>query len=123
MAADPKPEAEEEDEIDHILAEQYHSAKKRLRSVKRLRRIFSYKDDFDLVEHRIEKSLAFFESMIIDKKLLQKQNKKKTKKQKTEDILGKNQFRTLLKTAIAYSNLSYKLMTSYWDNYMSFWKK
>lgn len=109
-----------EDELDQILADQYHACQRRLKNIKRLRRLLHDKESLDLVEERTYGLMMFFETMIINKKLLKKH---KHKKEKPEDILGRNQIRTILKNAFVYSNLSYKMMMSYWNAYTSFWKQ
>ena len=106
------------DDLDTILADQYHCAKRQLKLVKRLRKVFNYQKDLDLVEHQVHLRMIFFENMICDKRLLKK--KHKIKKQ-TGDILSRKNIRTILKNVFTYSSLSYKMMTSYWEAYMSFW--
>ena len=60
------------DDLDHILLEQYHSTKRRLKTIKRLRAVFNYQEDLDMVEHQTHRELKFYESMIRDKSLLGK---------------------------------------------------
>lgn len=77
-----------------------------------------YEKDLDLVEYQVHNNMKFFETMVHDKRLLKK--KRKTKKS-TDDILAKRGLRNFMKTVIAYSTLSYKMCSSYWESYMSFW--
>lgn len=107
------------DELDLILLDQYHTTKRRLKTVKKLRKIVSYKEDLDRVEISIQQSLIFFETMIVDKSLL---NKKHKLKKQTDDILGKGYIKDSIKYVFAYSALSYRMINDFWKNYMSFWK-
>lgn len=106
------------EDLDEILAEQYHTTKQRLKLVKRLRKVFNYQSDLDLVENQIHLTMQFYESMICDKRLLKKKIRTKPR---TNDILAKNNFRNVMKSVFTVSTLSYKMMTSYWESYMSFW--
>lgn len=106
------------EDLDTILADQYHNAKRRLKLVKRLRQAFNYQEDLDLCERQIQLTITFYESMIFDKRLLEK---KIRIRKPTDDILAKNRVRNTIKNVFAYSTLSYRMMLSYWETYMSFW--
>lgn len=106
------------EDLDAILSDQYHSCKHRLKTVKRLRKVFNYAEDLDRCEKQILLAMSFYETMICDKRLLQKRIR--IRKQ-TDDILAKNRVRTTFKNMFAYSTLSYRMMLSYWESYMSFW--
>ena len=106
--------------MDHILAHQYQAARRRLKYVKTLRSLTADNKNLDVVEHQIHKEMKFFENMIHDKSLLHK--KLKIKKHRVEDVLAKNFFRQSMKNVFAYTNLTYRIVACYWDNYRLMWR-
>lgn len=107
------------EDLDAILAEQYHTTKRSLKTVARLRRVLINEQQLaDEVETRIHLRMQFFESMIKDKRLLKKKHKRK---KHTGDILSKLDTRAVMKNVFAMYALSYRMVTYYWQSYVSFW--
>ena len=108
-------------EIDVILVDQLHSAK---RSRKRLLRMVKIMPDEPLLNiglEMVDKRIVFFESMIQDKTLLLKKPKKK--KEKSLDILAKNPVYEWYKLAYIATTLSYKMVMQSTTNYMNIFKR
>lgn len=109
----------DEDDLDAILADQYHCAKRRLKVVARLRKVVNFHPhEAERLEKQIHLSMQFFENMIIDKRLLKKKHKRK---KQTDDILNKLDTRAVMKNAFTMYAVSYRMITHYWQSYMSFW--
>lgn len=108
-------------ELDEILLEQLHSARRRIRLIKRLKKLL--KNDKGLVEGEkiVEKKIQFFESMIKDKSLLKKKIKKK--KQKESDLLSRNPIYEWYRNAFLFTTVGYKIVLDSITGYMSFFKK
>lgn len=60
------------DELDDILLEQFHSARRRLKTVQRLKRLLKNEPSLLELEVKILNKIVFFETMIKDKRLLVK---------------------------------------------------
>lgn len=108
-------------ELDHILLEQLHYAKRAKKAVKNLKKIL--KNDPLVMEGEIliEKRIQFFESMIHDKSLLHKKHKRK--KRKDIDILAKNPIYDWYKTIFMATTFGYKMFMGSISNYMSYFTK
>lgn len=108
------------EDLDHILLEQLHSARRTGKVIKRLKKFL--KDPMlDKGEKANHLRQQYFESMIQDKTLLKKKPKKK--KEKSEDILDRNPLyyiyrNTVMATAFSYMYFSaavQKYFTSYFE--------
>lgn len=108
-------------EVDEILLQQLHEARKRKVRVRRFRKRFPNEPLLDEADQLIDGKIAFFESMISDKSLLHK--KHKHKKQKQPDILCRNPILDWYKFAFMATNLGYKMLMDSAVNYMSYFKK
>lgn len=106
-----------EEDLDEILASQYHGCLRRLKTIKRLRKIFPYKEDLDRAENQVYLTMQFYENMVNNKSLLNK----KVKIKKADDILSNKSVKTFVKGIFTLTNVSYSLMNYYWQSYMSFW--
>jgi hypothetical protein len=108
-------------ELDEILLEQLHSARRRIRLIKRLKKLL--KNDKGLIEGEklVEKKIRFFESMIEDKSLLKKKVKKK--KQKESDLLARNPVYEWYRNVFLFTTVGYKIVWDSLTGYMSFFKK
>ena len=108
-------------ELDEILLEQLHSARRRIRLIKRLKKLL--KNDRGLLEGEkiVEKKIQFFESMIKDKSLLKRKVKKK--KQKDSDLLSRNPVYQWYRNVFMFTTVGYKIVLDSLTGYMSFFKK
>ena len=107
------------DELDEILFEQYHSAKKTMKLIKRLKKIFPEDENLMEIEKRNKLRQNFFEDMVQNKIILVKKTKKK-KKEKTEDLLDRNPIYYVYRNTIMAAAFSYMFFTSsvkkYWEH-------
>lgn len=108
-------------ELDEILLEQYYSAKKRKKTIKRLIKLMPLEKQLKDGEILVEKHIKFIESMIEDKQLLNKKYKKK--KQKQNDLLAKNTFYDLYKNILYITYYNYKIFVNSAKNCVSYLKK
>lgn len=109
------------DELDYVLIEQLHAAKRGKKAVKRVKQLNPNDPLVSIGEILIDKRIKFFESMISDKKLLHKKHKRK--KQKDLDILAKNPVYDWYKTIFMATTFSYKMFMDSVSSYMSYFKK
>lgn len=111
----------EEKDLDHILLDQLHAAKKSKKTVQKLKSM--YKNDPELIngEKRIDKRIKFFEDMIQDKSILKKKLPKK--KQKENDFLYKNIWVEAYKYTAFVSFYGYNVLSEYVKNYYSYFKR
>lgn len=108
-------------ELDHILLDQLHAAKRSMKIVKRVKKLCA-NDPLVLVgEGLIENRIKFYESMIYDKSLLYKKHKRKN--QKDLDILGRNPVYEWYKTVFMASTFGYKMFMDSISEYMSYFKR
>jgi hypothetical protein len=112
------------DELDTILLDQYHRAKRSLKMCKRHRILL--KDDPELarLERQVLKTMQFLEEMINDKTIL---HKKPGKRKKTEkSVFCSNPWFEAYKTAFTVTAWSTRLAAEYTQGYLShvakFWR-
>jgi len=115
------PESQFDKDLDHILIDQLHSAKSRMKLYKRLRKVMRNEHLLYVGEEMTDKRIQFFESMIQDKTLLHKKHKRK--KRKDLDILAKNPIYDWYKTIFMATTFSYKMFTDSVTQYISYFKK
>lgn len=108
-------------ELDEILLDQWHNAKKNKKMIKRVRKLLKDDPVVDQGEERINGRIQFLESMISDKSLLHKKRKKK--KRKELDILAKNPVYEWYRQALYVTVFSYKMFMDSVSQYMSYFKK
>lgn len=109
------------DELDEILLEQLHAAKRSKKLVKRIRKLFKNDPAIDKGEVYIDGRIQFFENMIQDKSLLLKKVKKKKTKQ--SDLLSRNPVYEWYRNTMFITNLGYKMFTDSLSQYMSYFRK
>jgi hypothetical protein len=109
------------DELDEILLEQLHSAKRRKKLVKKLKRLMKKEHLLYVCDEMVDKRIAFLESMIHNKSLLLRKPKKRKTKQ--SDLLSRNPFYEWYRNAIMLTNVTYKMFSNSLSEYMSFFKK
>lgn len=109
------------DELDHILLDQLHAAKRSKKVVKRAKKLLPTDRLVIVGEILVEKRIQFFESMISDKTLLHKRHKRK--KQKDLDILSRNPVYEWYKTVFMATTFGYKMFADSVSSYMSYFKK
>ena len=110
------------DELDLILLEQLHQVRRSKRVVKRVRKLLKNDPAIDKGEEYIDGRIAFFESMIQNKCLLHKKQKKK-KRNKDPDILARNPVYEAYRQALYITVFGYKMITDSVSGYMSYFKK
>ena len=76
----------------------------------------------DKGEEYIDGRIAFFETMIQNKSLLDKKQKKK-KRNKDPDILARNPVYDMYRQALYVTVFSYKMLSDSVSQYMSYFKK
>lgn len=109
------------DELDYILLDQLHAAKRSKKVVKRIKQLNPNDPLVSIGETLIDNRIQFFESMISDKTLLQKKHRKK--KQKDLDILTRNPVYEWYKTVFMVSTFGYRMFMGSVSTYMSYFKK
>lgn len=109
-------------ELDEILLEQLHNARKSRKRIKRVRKLLKNDPVVDKGEEYIDNRIKFFENMIQDKTLLYKKAKKR-KKNKDPDILARNPVYELYRQTLYFTIFSYKMITDSVTGYMSYFKK
>ena len=110
------------DELDLILLEQLQQARRNKKTIKRVRKLLSNDPAIDKGEEYIDGRITFLESMIQDKSLLHKKQKKK-KRNKDPDILARNPIYEVYRQALYVTVFSYKMFTDSVSHYMSYFKK
>ena len=108
-------------ELDEILLDQYHSAKRRKKFYKRMKKLMPTERLLIVGEQMNDGYISFYESMIEDKELLIKKHKKK--KQKDSDILARNPVYEWYRQALYITVFSYKTFVDSAVHYMSWFKK
>lgn len=108
-------------DLDHILLDQLHSARRSLKIVKRVKKLNPNDPLVHCGEELIHKRIKFFESMVRDKTLLHKRHKRK--KHKELDILAKNPVYEWYKVAFMATTFSYKMFTDSVSQYMSYFRR
>lgn len=109
------------DELDHILLDQLHAAKRSKRVIRRAKKLLPTDSLVHVGEILVDKRIEFFEGMIADKTLLHKKHRKK--KTKDIDILAKNPVYDWYKAIFMVTTFSYRMITDSVFQYMSYFKK
>ena len=110
------------DELDLILLEQLQQARKNKKTIKRVRKLLSNDPAIDKGEEYIDGRIAFFETMIQNKSLLHKRQKKK-KRSKDPDILARGPMYEMYRHTLYFTVFGYKMLTDSLTHYMSYFKK
>ena len=110
------------DELDQILLEQLQQARKNKKTIKRVRKLLMNDPAVDKGEEYIDGRIAFLESMIENKSLLYKKQKKK-KKSKDPDILARGPMYEMYRHTLYITVFGYKMFTDSISRYMSYFKK
>lgn len=109
------------DELDGILLEQLHVAKRQRKVIRRLRRMFGHDSGLEKGEISNDKRIEFFESMINDKSLLHKRQRRK--KDKDQDILTRSPIYLAYRNVFFFTTFSYHLFLDSATRYASYIKK
>lgn len=110
-----------EEDLDHILLDQYHVSKYLQRKMKRARKLIG--DDPLLLQFQEcnDKRMLFFESMIEDKSILHKKKRKSINR--SDDLLAKHPLVEFYKYAWVSTFCSYNMAIKYVQNYLSMFTK
>lgn len=108
-------------ELDEILLDQYHTAKRRKKIYKRMKKLMPTERLLIVGNEMNDKYINFFESMISDNQLLI--NKHKKKKCKDSDILARNPVYEWYRQALYITVFSYKTFVDSAVQYMNWFKK
>ena len=107
-------------EVDEILLDQYHSAKRTMKVLKRFKKLFPENKELFKAEEANKLRQKFFEDMIENKDVLNKKVKKKDK-QKAEDVLDKNPVYYMYRNTIMAAAFGYMFFSSsvqkYWEQF------
>lgn len=110
------------DELDLILLEQLQQSRRNKKTLKRVRKLLRIDPAIDKGEEYVDGRIAFFETMIQNKSLLHKKQKKK-KRNKDPDILARNPVYEMYRQALYVTVFGYKMLTDSVSGYMSYFKK
>ena len=110
------------DELDLILLDQLQQARRNKKTIKRVRKLLSNDPAIDKGEEYIDGRIAFFETMIQNKSLLDKKQKKK-KRNKDPDILARNPVYEMYRQTLYFTVFGYKMLSYSVSGYMSYLKK
>jgi hypothetical protein len=110
------------DELDIILLEQLHQARKSKKTIKRVRKLLKNDPVMDKGEEYIDNRITFLESMIQNKSLLHKRHRKK-KRNRDPDILSRSPVYEMYRHTLYFTVFGYKMLTDSVKNYMSYFKK
>ena len=116
------PFGSQTDELDLILLEQLHQSRRNKKTIKRVRKLLKNDPAVDKGEEYIDGRIAFLESMIQNKSLLSKKQKKK-KRNKDPDILARNPAYEMYRQVLYVTVFGYKMLTDSVSQYMSYFKK
>jgi hypothetical protein len=108
-------------ELDEILLDQLHVARRGKKRMKRMMKAMPHEPLLQVGVEMTEKRIEFYESMIMDKELLKKKHKKK--KQKDPDILARSPVYEWYRVAFIATTLGYKMLMDSAATYMSYFKK
>ena len=101
-------------ELDEILLDQLHLAKRNKKKILKLIRAMPHEKDLKIGVGVIDKRIEFLEMMIVDKTLLK--TKHKRKKCKDPDILTRNPVFTWYRFAYIASTVYFKMIADYTKN-------
>ena len=110
------------DELDLILLEQLQQARRNKKTIKRVRKLLKSDPAIDKGEEYIDGRITFLESMIQDKSLLHKKQKKK-KRNRDPDILARNPAYEMYRQVLYVTVFGYKMLSDSVSQYMSYFKK
>ena len=110
------------DELDEILLEQLQQARRSKKTIKRVRKLLKNDPVIDKGEEYVDNRIVFLESMIQNKFLLSKKQKKK-KRNKDPDILARSPVYEMYRHTLYFTVFSYKMFADSIKNYMSYFKK
>jgi len=116
------PFGSQTDELDLILLEQLHQSRRNKKTIKRVRKLLKNDPAIDKGEEYIDGRIAFFETMIQNKSLLSKKQKKK-KRNRDPDILARNPAYEMYRQVLYVTVFGYKMFTDSVSHYMSYFKK
>ena len=116
------PFGSQTDELDLILLEQLHQSRRNKKTIKRVRKLLKNDPAIDKGEEYIDGRIAFFETMIQNKSLLSKKQKKK-KRNRDPDILARNPAYEMYRQVLYVTVFGYKMLTDSVSHYMSYFKK
>lgn len=103
-------------DLDHILLNQYHAAKRQRKLVDRLMKLMKGDGNVVNVSEALDKRIAFFESMIEDKSILTK----KVKRLKCIDVLEKNPLLEYYRYGMYVTLFGYQI---FWDSMKVYMKQ
>ena len=110
------------DELDLILLEQLQQARRNKKTIKRVRKLLRIDPAIDKGEEYIDGRIAFLETMIQNKSLIHKKQKKK-KRNRDPDILARNPAYEMYRQVLYVTVFGYKMLTDSVSQYMSYFKK
>lgn len=102
-------------ELDLILLEQLHNVKRQKKIIKRHKKLLGNDPWLEKGDIILDKRIEFFESMIIDKTLLHKKQRKK--KDKDKDILSRSVYYEWYRNIFFLTTIGYRLLTDYVSNF------
>ena len=110
------------DDLDLILLEQLHQSRKSKKTIKRVQKLLKNDPAVNKCEEYINSRISFLESMIQNKSLLSKKQKKK-KRNRDPDILARNPAYEMYRQVLYVTVFGYKMLTDSVSQYMSYFKK
>jgi hypothetical protein len=105
------------EELDQILLEQYHSAKRRLKIIKRHRILLKNDTELDRLEQSVLNTVKYLEGQIRDKRLFEKKPSKRKKTEKS--IFCSNPWFEAYKGAFTVTVWSTRLFSEYTQGYIN----
>ena len=99
-------------DLDHILLDQLHCARKRLANIRRMKRTFHDPVNLDLVEESTRKYIQFLESMIQDKSLIKKRRRKRLAR--AADVLERNPIVTYYRNLWIFLTFTYGMLFNWY---------
>ena len=105
------------DELDEILVEQLHAARKSLKTVKRHLNLMPNDPWLNSGVPIIEKKIEYLESMIQNKNLIKKRKKKQ--KECNSDVLTRSMIYTWYRDVFFISTYGYRIFLNSAQNYLS----
>ena len=103
------------DELDGILLEQLQIARKSKKVLNRHKKILGNDPELVKGEYLINKKIEFLESMINDKTLLHKRQRKK--KEKDNDILARSIYYEWYRNIFFTTTIGYRMLMDYMSNF------
>lgn len=108
-----------EEDLDHILLQQYHSCKRSLKVVKKLKTYYGHDPNLDNVEKQIHLKMDYCIFFMKNKDII----KKKPKKVKKVDCLSRNPIYEMYRTSYMMTVFSYQVFTQSVQSYLSYFRK